>query len=280
MLSENLKIQRNAKGITQEELAIRLNIVRQTVSKWEKGQSVPDADMLIQIADFLDVSVRDLLGVEIDNDREMGEVAQQLSRINEQLAIINRRARRMWKAVSVVVVLVVIVSLFFILLNTVSQNLRDNAPPPSSTSESLISVDYPGLYDIDVGDTVYFENTAITRGSDDDAGSSSSAEAEGFMVVLDENTSLDTTLRLTSTYQYFYIKVVNKGDNVIGMTIGNDSSTQSANFHQIPTGTYYIWSTERWSDSGHAVSFFSNIGMYGNAYGYLCSTLDEAEAHN
>ncbi len=53
MLNENLKQLRKSKGLSQEELAIRLNVVRQTISKWEKGLSVPDADMLIKIADIL-----------------------------------------------------------------------------------------------------------------------------------------------------------------------------------------------------------------------------------
>ena len=53
MLNENLTQLRKSKGLSQEELAIRLNVVRQTISKWEKGLSVPDADMLIKIADIL-----------------------------------------------------------------------------------------------------------------------------------------------------------------------------------------------------------------------------------
>jgi putative transcriptional regulator len=61
-----LKRLRAKNGISQDELAIRLNVVRQTVSKWENGLSVPDADMLIKIADVFDVSVSDLLGMRID----------------------------------------------------------------------------------------------------------------------------------------------------------------------------------------------------------------------
>ena len=66
MLNENLKQLRKSKGLSQEELAIRLNVVRQTISKWEKGLSVPDADMLIKIADIFEVSVSELLGAKID----------------------------------------------------------------------------------------------------------------------------------------------------------------------------------------------------------------------
>ena len=62
MLNENIKNLRKAKGLSQEELANRLNVVRQTISKWEKGLSVPDSSMLISLADELDTSVSTLLG--------------------------------------------------------------------------------------------------------------------------------------------------------------------------------------------------------------------------
>lgn len=61
MLNENIKHFRKAKGISQEEMAVKLNVVRQTVSKWENGLSVPDADVLIHMAEILDVSVSKLL---------------------------------------------------------------------------------------------------------------------------------------------------------------------------------------------------------------------------
>ena len=65
MLNENIKNLRKAKGISQEELAVRLNVVRQTVSKWERGISVPDSGMLISLAEELDTSVSVLLGENI-----------------------------------------------------------------------------------------------------------------------------------------------------------------------------------------------------------------------
>lgn len=62
MLSENMKTLRTERGLSQEELATRLSVVRQTVSKWEKGLSQPDAAMLVALAQELGVSVSDLLG--------------------------------------------------------------------------------------------------------------------------------------------------------------------------------------------------------------------------
>ena len=62
MLNENMKAIRKSKGLSQEELAAKLNVVRQTISKWEQGLSVPDADMLITISEALETPVSTLLG--------------------------------------------------------------------------------------------------------------------------------------------------------------------------------------------------------------------------
>lgn len=103
MFGDNLKTLRKNKGITQEELAVRLKVVRQTVSKWEKGLSVPDAEMLLKIAEEFEVPVSDLLGASIEDEKDKSDVAEQLARINEQLAIKNRRAKRIWRIVGVII---------------------------------------------------------------------------------------------------------------------------------------------------------------------------------
>lgn len=114
MFSENLKTIRKAKGYTQEELAIKVNVVRQTVSKWEKGLSVPDADVLSHIAEVLEVNVSELLGAKMKQEDSKNEVAEQLAKISEQLAIKNRRSKIIWKTLGIVLlvsfILFVIVS--------------------------------------------------------------------------------------------------------------------------------------------------------------------------
>ena len=88
MLSENLKNLRKAKGFSQEELAARLHVVRQTVSKWEKGRSVPDAELLVRLAEELDTTPAALLGPELPPETEgSSTTAEQLGRIAEQLAV-------------------------------------------------------------------------------------------------------------------------------------------------------------------------------------------------
>ena len=126
MVGENLKTLRKNKGVTQEELAARLNVVRQTVSKWEKGQSVPDAEMLAKLAEIFDVPVSQLLGSRIEPDAQPDALAEQLARINEQLVIKNRRAKRIWTAIVVIVAGAILLQLLafgmIVLFRAVTQN--------------------------------------------------------------------------------------------------------------------------------------------------------------
>lgn len=115
MFGENLKAVRKAKGYTQEELAIKLNVVRQTVSKWEKGLSVPDADALSKIADVLDTKVSLLLGGTMPDEADKDAVAEQLGRISEQLAIRNRRSKRIWKVVGILLLAIVLFNILLVL---------------------------------------------------------------------------------------------------------------------------------------------------------------------
>lgn len=117
MFAENLRALRKAKGLSQEELAARLHVVRQTVSKWEKGRSVPDAELLVRLAEELDTTAAALLGPEVPPEVEAGGTAEQLGRIAEQLAVKNRRARRIWRIAAGVLIAFVAVNLLLILLN-------------------------------------------------------------------------------------------------------------------------------------------------------------------
>lgn len=92
MINEKIKYFRKSKGITQEEMAVKLNVVRQTVSKWENGLSVPDADVLIKIAELLDVPVSKLLGIEEIADIDV-DLSEELTKLNEELAQKNQREK-------------------------------------------------------------------------------------------------------------------------------------------------------------------------------------------
>lgn len=142
MFGENLKSIRKSKGYTQEELAIKLNVVRQTVSKWEKGLSVPDADILVRIAEVLDTDVSVLLGGSVEKEADKDAVAEQLAKISEQAAIKNRRAKRIWKAVIIILSVIVVFNILLIILGTSAYKEISN----SSTNTVVEAVDSDTVY--------------------------------------------------------------------------------------------------------------------------------------
>lgn len=121
MLSENIKTARKSKGLSQEELAVKLNVVRQTISKWEQGLSVPDSDMLIALSDALATPVSALLGefaVRAEAD-DLKAIAEKLEIINLQLAR-QKAARRKtlrWLLIALCAVTVIIAAAL-VLLNS------------------------------------------------------------------------------------------------------------------------------------------------------------------
>ncbi len=105
MLSENIRALRKSRGLSQEELAVKLNVVRQTVSKWEQGLSVPDADMLISISKVFEAPVGTLLGETVAEEEpgELRAISEKLEVINLQLAR-RKSARReavLWLLISI-----------------------------------------------------------------------------------------------------------------------------------------------------------------------------------
>ncbi len=112
MLNENIKAIRKSKGLSQEELACKLNVVRQTISKWEQGLSVPDSDMLISISEVLETPVSTLLGetiAEVTPD-DLKAISEKLEVINLQLAQkkVTRQKTLHWCFISLCTVVVII----------------------------------------------------------------------------------------------------------------------------------------------------------------------------
>lgn len=97
MLSENIKAIRKSKGLSQEELAVKLNVVRQTISKWEQGLSVPDSDLLISLSEALGTPASALLGETAAPTKadDVKAIAEKLETVSLQLA---RRRLAMRKA--------------------------------------------------------------------------------------------------------------------------------------------------------------------------------------
>lgn len=121
MLNENLKAIRKSKGLSQEELAIKLNVVRQTISKWEQGLSVPDSDMLISISEALETPVSTLLGETVVESKvdDLKVISEKLEIINLQLAQRKTARRKIFHWLFILLcAVIIIISAVFIILNS------------------------------------------------------------------------------------------------------------------------------------------------------------------
>lgn len=119
MLKENIKSIRKSKGLSQEELALKLNVVRQTISKWEQGLSVPDAEMLISISEIFETPVSTLLGESIPESKvdDLKTISEKLEVINLQLSQRKNERRKIihWLLISLCIIIIIIfISLFLL----------------------------------------------------------------------------------------------------------------------------------------------------------------------
>lgn len=119
MLKDNIKAIRKSKGLSQEELAIKLNVVRQTISKWEQGLSVPDSEMLISISEVFETPISTLLGENIleTNVDDLKAISEKLEVINLQLVQKKSKKRKMirWLLISLCLIIVIIFAFLFLL---------------------------------------------------------------------------------------------------------------------------------------------------------------------
>lgn len=121
MLNENIKAIRKSKGLSQQELAVKLNVVRQTVSKWEQGRSVPDSEMLISLSEMLETPVSTLLGETVTETQAdaLKAICEKLEVINLQLAQRKTTRRKVlhWLLISLSAV-IIIISAVLIVINS------------------------------------------------------------------------------------------------------------------------------------------------------------------
>lgn len=198
MLGETIRNIRKQKGYSQETLALQLNVVRQTVSKWEKGTSVPDAEMLGRIADLLEIPVSQLLGDDkagnsVHDDHD--EVAKQLAILNEQLARQSRTKKRTVKVFGIVAVIMVCLLLLVLVLSQAAGSRSSSTVEVPTTSKSP----WEKLYEAkmtDVSNTVESQLLVYQI--------SQACPGWGFSQVLDAAVKRYKSLIQTSEYPYSY----------------------------------------------------------------------------
>lgn len=126
MLNENIQKLRKQKGLSQEELAQRLHVVRQTVSKWEQGLSVPDAQLIVRLAEELDTTVSTLLGEGVaqqETEDVLQRISDRLEELNGQFARMNERRRRAWRIFWIVLCILAVLVLLLCLFGYAQTNL-------------------------------------------------------------------------------------------------------------------------------------------------------------
>lgn len=116
MLSDNIKAYRQSKNWSQEELSYRIHTTRQTISKWEKGYSVPDANMLIDLAEVFGCSTSDLLGEASITNESISDIANKLENLNILLARRNQRWNKVWRVIGYVFIGLLIATVIMLLL--------------------------------------------------------------------------------------------------------------------------------------------------------------------
>lgn len=137
MLAENIKKLRKSRGMTQAELASRLNVVRQTVSKWETGASVPDADLLNKLSDILETEVSDLLGKRIDYNNNKNDIDESLKKLtNRQTAIKNKQAHTVWTIIGIAALITMITILVVVIIPSHELEPDHTAQPISDWTNS------------------------------------------------------------------------------------------------------------------------------------------------
>lgn len=140
MLSENIKHLRKAKGLSQQELAVKLNVVRQTVSKWEQGLSVPDSDLLLALSDALETPVSVLLGeaVTVPEADALQAISEKLEVINFQLAKRTATRRKVLRGLLMAVCVLIIALLILLICVPSPYQAWDYADPETAVFGAML----------------------------------------------------------------------------------------------------------------------------------------------
>lgn len=146
MLSENIARLREEHGLTQKQLAEKLHVVRQTVSKWEKGTSMPDAETLVKLAEIFGTTPNELLDIETPQLLDVGELTWRTAVISEQLRVQQQRTEGvldMVKRIFVFLMLVFVVIPFGIFtIAFIEQEIRVATQQPASAPADQTLIEY------------------------------------------------------------------------------------------------------------------------------------------
>lgn len=142
MLHTNIQNLRKSHGLSQEDLAAQLHVARQTISKWERGLSIPDSGMLIELSEALDVPVSTLLGEAIPAQptHNIEAIAKKLEIINEQLFQRQQEKYRNIHRWFIALLAVSVAALVFVLAVELSSGLPFEITNPADAQMALLNL--------------------------------------------------------------------------------------------------------------------------------------------
>ncbi len=108
-----LKELRKEKDITQEQLAEQLNVSGRTVSRWETGNNMPDISVLVELAEFYDVSIPEIIDGERKSEKMNKEVKETAMKLSEYAESINQsiKKRLFWLTIVAIVGMIAFVTI-------------------------------------------------------------------------------------------------------------------------------------------------------------------------
>ena len=95
---EKLMSLRKGRGLSQEELGMELQVSRQTISKWESGQSYPDFQRLVLLSDYFDMTLDELVkDVDVQDVRNKDLTGERVASLYSDWETVKERARGLGK---------------------------------------------------------------------------------------------------------------------------------------------------------------------------------------
>ncbi len=131
-IGQFLKELRKEKNITQQNFAETIGVSNRTVSRWETGSNMPDLDILIQIADYYEVEIREILDGERKGEKMNKEMNETIMKVADYS---NDERKRLTKRMNILFIIGVLAFLVFIVLDTMA--LADSGYTQAIASFSL-----------------------------------------------------------------------------------------------------------------------------------------------
>lgn len=120
-IGKKIQLLRKNEGISQQELADKLNVSRQTIGKWESDLSLPDIESLVKISHLFDVSINELLDIENNDQERIPITYEQIQTVLTNIQMENRK-RNLFQ---IVMMLLCVVSL--VLMISMKLDLKDSS---------------------------------------------------------------------------------------------------------------------------------------------------------